>query len=151
MYTVVEGLIALAKSLGVEFEFSSKVENLIVESGSIDGCIVNAKPRSFDYVVASADYQHVDQQLLASPDRSYSNKYWDKRVMAPSCLIFYLGINKKIKNLLHHTLFFDEDFKKHATEIYDQPQWPTTPQFYVCCTSNLMRLLRPLETKIFLS
>jgi phytoene desaturase len=56
--------------------------------------------------------------------------------MAPSCLIFYLGINKKIKGLLHHTLFFDQDFKRHADEIYVNPQWPTAPQFYISCPSK---------------
>jgi phytoene desaturase len=56
--------------------------------------------------------------------------------MAPSSLIFYLGINKKIDHLLHHTLFFDEDFTKHAEQIYDDPQWPTAPQFYVSCPSK---------------
>jgi phytoene desaturase len=37
---------------------------------------------------------------------------------------------------LHHTLFFDEDFKQHAREIYDEPRWPSAPQFYVSCPSK---------------
>ena len=49
---------------------------------------------------------------------------------------FYLGINKKLKNLHHHNLFFDEDFKQHAHEIYESPEWPSKPLFYVCCTSK---------------
>ena len=136
MFTVVEALVTLAKSLGVTFEYNSNVDSLTVRSGVITGCMVNGKPRSFDYVVASADYQHVEQELLPSALRRYSDAYWNKRVMAPSSLIFYLGVNKQIKNLLHHTLFFDEDLKKHAAEIYDNPQWPTAPQFYVSCTSK---------------
>lgn len=55
--------------------------------------------------------------------------------MAPSALLFYLGLNKKLQNIRHHTLFFDEDFDVHAKEIYKTPQWPTAPQFYVSCTS----------------
>jgi phytoene desaturase len=57
-------------------------------------------------------------------------------VLAPSSLLFYIGVNKKIKNLAHHTLFFDEDFSLHAREIYDDPKWPTAPQFYVSCPSK---------------
>jgi phytoene desaturase len=136
MFTVVDALVSLAESLGVKFEYNSNVDSLTVQSSVITGCVVNDKPRLFDYVVASADYQHVEQELLPSAMRRYSDAYWNKRVMAPSSLIFYLGINKQIKNLLHHTLFFDEDFKKHASEIYDNPQWPTAPQFYVSCTSK---------------
>lgn len=38
--------------------------------------------------------------------------------------------------MVHHTLFFDEDFTLHAKEIYKDPKWPTAPQFYVSCTST---------------
>ncbi|MFM7193329.1 MAG: phytoene desaturase family protein, partial [Bacteroidota bacterium] len=85
--------------------------------------------------LASADYHHVEQQLLPESLRVYSESYWDKRTFAPSSLIFYLGINKKLKGLLHHTLFFDVDFTLHAREIYKDPKWPTLPQFYLSCTS----------------
>jgi phytoene desaturase len=56
--------------------------------------------------------------------------------MAPSSLIFYLGLNKKVNNLLHHTLFFDKDFTSHAHEIYEDPRWPSAPQFYISCPSK---------------
>lgn len=144
MYSVIEGLISLADSLGVTFEYNSSVEQLKVSSTNVTGCIVNNTFRPFDYVVASADYQHVEQQLLPPSHRTYSETYWNKRVMAPSCLIFYLGLNKKIKNLLHHTLFFDQDFKIHADEIYVKPQWPSSPQFYVSCPSKTDSTVAPV-------
>jgi phytoene desaturase len=56
--------------------------------------------------------------------------------MAPSALIFYLGVAKKITRLKHHNLFFDEDLRQHAHEIYKAPQWPSKPLFYVCCPSK---------------
>lgn len=56
--------------------------------------------------------------------------------MAPSSLLFYLGLNKRVSGLLHHTLFFDEDFTLHSREIYEEPQWPSAPQFYVSCASQ---------------
>ena len=56
--------------------------------------------------------------------------------MAPSSLIYYLGINKKIAGLLHHNLFFDRDFEVHASEIYDEPKWPSAPLFYACVPSK---------------
>jgi phytoene desaturase len=33
-------------------------------------------------------------------------------------------------------LFFDEDFGVHAKEIYNDPKWPTAPQFYISCPSK---------------
>jgi phytoene desaturase len=88
-----------------------------------------------DYVIAGADYNHVEQTLLPPAFRRYSKDYWQTRTMAPSSLIYFLGINKRLKNLLHHTLFFDQDFKLHTKEIYETPAWPTNPLFYVSCPS----------------
>lgn len=136
MYKVIDAMVTLAKSLGVKFEFNSNVERLALSGNTATGLVVNGVFREFSYIVASADYHHVEQDLLPETHRRYDKSYWNKRVMAPSSLIFYLGINKKVEHLLHHTLFFDEDFANHAEEIYDRPQWPTAPQFYVSCPSK---------------
>lgn len=133
---IVNAMASLAKSLGVKFSFNSCVENIEIESDCAKGLSVNGALHLFDYIIASADYHHVEQDLLPSAQRNYSKRYWDKKVMTPSCLIFYIGTNKKIEGLLHHTLFFDEDFNQHAKEIYDHPQWPSAPQFYVSCPSK---------------
>jgi phytoene desaturase len=136
MYRIIEGMTALARELGVHFAFNSPVEKLTLEGAEATGVVVNGVFHAFDYIVAGADYHHVEQHLLPPTHRQYSEAYWQKRVLAPSSLIFFLGINKKLKGLLHHTLFFDEDFRLHAAEIYDRPQWPTAPQFYVSCPSQ---------------
>lgn len=133
---VIEAMEDVAKTLGVRFEYNAPVSEIVVDDGVMTGCKIKGNLRAFDCIVASADYEHVEQQLLPEKYRSYSQKYWQSRVLSPSCLIFYLGINKKVSSLQHHTLFFDEDFKLHAKEIYDNPKWPTAPQFYVCCPSR---------------
>jgi phytoene desaturase len=120
----------------VKIEFNSTVEQLAMNTIKAKGIVVNGSVRPFDYIVAGADYHHVEQELLPSTHRKYSEDYWEKRVMAPSSLIFYLGINKKVQGLQHHTLFLDQDFKQHAKEIYDNPQWPSSPQFYISCPSK---------------
>ena len=147
MYKIIEGIVSVAKSLGVEIEFNSDVQRLEVNSNQVTGAIVTNTFRPFEFIVASGDYQHVEQNLLPPSHRMYSTAYWQKRVMAPSCLIFYLGINKKIKNLLHHTLFFDQDFKIHADEIYTDPKWPSAPQFYVSCPSKTDDAVAPVGSE----
>jgi len=136
MHKVVEALTTLAEQQGVTFEFNAEVQKFEMGTDSIKSILVSGKSRSFDFVIASADYNHVEQNLLPESHRKYSKSYWQSRSMAPSSLIFYLGLNKKIKGLLHHTLFFDEDFTVHAKEIYEEPKWPTAPQFYISCTSQ---------------
>ena len=136
MYRIIEGMTALARELGVRFAFNSPVEKLVLEGSEATGVVVQGAFHAFDYIVAGADYHHVEQHLLPPSHRQYSEAYWQKRVLAPSSLIYFLGINKKLQGLLHHTLFFDEDFRLHAEEIYDRPQWPSAPQFYVSCPSQ---------------
>jgi phytoene desaturase len=137
MYKIVEAMVSLAEAQGVNFRFNSAVQHLDVHSGKIDGIITTGGHlHTTDYVVASADYHHVEQQLLPERYRRYSRRYWDSRVMAPSSVLFFLGLNKRVEKLAHHTLFFDQDFSHHARQIYDDPQWPDAPLFYVSCTSK---------------
>jgi phytoene desaturase len=136
MYRVIEGMKSLALDLGVNFRFDHTVDRIEIRDNRVKGIWANKVFHHADYVVASADYHHVEQKLLPEAFRTYSPSYWQSRVMAPSCLLFFLGVNKKVKNLRHHNLFFDEDFSVHTKEIYDTPKWPTAPQFYLCCPSK---------------
>ena len=58
-------------------------------------------------------------------------------------MIFYIGVNKKVENLIHHNLFFDEDIEQHTNDIYKKPIWPDKPLFYVCCPSKTDKSLAP--------
>lgn len=135
MAKIIEGMVSLAEELGVKIRLGEEVKQIYVTNGRATKVITNKGEHAADVVVGGADYHHVEQHLLEVQHRQYSEKYWDKRVMAPSSLLFYLGINKRLKGLQHHNLFFDKDFKQHATEIYEQPAWPTNPLFYVCAPS----------------
>jgi phytoene desaturase len=129
MYKVIEGIKDLAESLGVKFHMNSPVERIITEKGIAKGLTVNGKDHFADIVLTGADYHH-SEQLLHKIDRQYSPKYWKKKTFAPSSLLFYIGFDKKLKNVSHHTLFFDSSFEVHAKEIYDEPRWPEDPLFY---------------------
>lgn len=136
MHKIVEGMVSLAKEKGVQIKLAENIDEFIIKNGEIKEVITSKSRYQPDLVVAGADYHHVEFDLLDPEYRSYSETYWNKRTMAPSSLLFYLGINKKLKNLQHHNLFFDEDFQQHAEEIYDRPSWPKKPLFYVCVTSK---------------
>ena len=133
---VIEGMQKVCEAQGVVFHTNSPVNRLHVANGGITKISTRNGDYSYDGVIASADYHHVEEQLLDEEFRNYDTDYWSKRVMAPSSLIFYLGITKRIEKLEHHTLFFDADLNLHAQEIYKEPKWPTKPLFYVCCPSK---------------
>lgn len=126
----------VAERQGVKFHVDQPINNFIVADGQVRGIKTANGSIAYDGVIATADYHHVEKELLGDEYRNYDEAYWDKRVLAPSCLIFYLGVNTTIANLNHHTLFFDEDLDLHADEIYQNPAWPSKPLFYVCCPSK---------------
>lgn len=129
MYEVIKAMKNLAEELGVVIHTNATVEQIQVTNGKATGIICNGKVHHADKVLSGADYQH-SESLLEDEYQQYSKTYWEKKVFAPSSLLFYIGFNTKLKNVEHHNLFFDTDFELHAKEIYDKPQWPTNPLFY---------------------
>jgi len=134
MHNIVKGMVDLANSKGVTIQYDSEVTGFAIEGGQVKGVKTAKGVIEADAVVASADYHHVET-LLGDAHRNYSEAYWDKRVMAPSSLLFYLGINKRLPRLKHHNLFFDRDFVVHSHEIYTEPTWPSDPLFYASAPS----------------
>jgi phytoene desaturase len=135
MYSVVLAMETLAKELGVTFETNANVTKILVKNKSAVGITVNEQDHYCDFVLSGADYHH-SESLLNPEDRAYSESYWEKKTFAPSSLLFYVGFDTKVKNVAHHTLFFDVSFKKHAEAIYDNPKWPEDPLFYVSFPSK---------------
>ncbi len=143
MHKIVEGMEKVAREQGVKFMFNHDVVEIIVENKTAKYVVANHnkngettnKKYEADVVIGGADYHFIESSLLAPPFRSYSESYWNKRVMAPSSLLYYVGVNKKLPGLLHHSLFFDVSFETHGAEIYTRPQWPSDPLFYVSTTS----------------
>ena len=115
--------------LGVQIHTNHNVEGILVKEGKAVGIEANGREITADMVLSGADYHHTET-LLEKPMRQFSESYWSKKTFAPSCLLFYIGFDKKLKNVEHHNLFFDTDFERHASEIYDNPAWPSEPLFY---------------------
>ena len=136
MIEIVNAMVHIAQDQGVKFRYNFPVDELIIENSAITGVRSENEILTADVIVSSADYHHTETKLLPKKYRSYSDKYWDSRVMAPSSLLYYLGVDKKLENLAHHNLFFDKSFEKHAHEIYTKPSWPEAPLFYASLTTK---------------
>lgn len=135
MYQVVAGMVHLAESLDVKIHFNEMVTGFTVEQKKITRILTTKNEFAVDVVVGGADYHHLEQ-LLPETYRTYTEQYWDSRTMAPSSLLFYIGVDRELPNMKHHVLFFDEDFKQHAHEIYNDPKWPEKPLLYASVTSK---------------
>jgi phytoene desaturase len=141
MYSIVDGMVKVAKSLGVQFKLGEEVMHVVVDNGTANKVVTSVNNTgvensySFDVLIGAGDYHHIETNLLEKKYQTYSKKYWDSRVLAPSSLLFYVGLNKKLIGVTHHSLFFDTDFSVHGNEIYNNPIWPSNPLFYASVPS----------------
>lgn len=131
-----KAMMQIGERLGVDYHMNTAVKGIDISDGAVHQLRTGQGNFEADVVLGSADYHHIEQQLLPEDYRRYGKSYWDKRTMAPSCLIWYVGVGKKLPRLLHHNLFFENDFANHAHTIYVKPGWPQDPLFYVCCPSK---------------
>jgi phytoene desaturase len=143
VYYPMEGMGKLARSFrklceeqGVKFLFNEEVEEIIVEKGTVKGIRTEKGEHECEILVNNADYPHSEMNLLSKKHRSYSERYWNRKKIAPSSVLMYLGINKKIRGLSHHNLFLSPSWDEHFRTIFDKPAWPDDPSYYVCCPSK---------------
>ena len=151
MYEVIKAMQNLAIELGVTIHTSMPIDKIHLTNGKATGVSSGGEIYNADVILSGADYHH-SESLLEQKYRQYSEEYWDKKVFAPSSLLFYIGFDTKLKNVEHHNLFFDTDFELHAKEIYDNPQWPSNPLFYANFPSITDTSMAPkdCETGFFL-
>jgi phytoene desaturase len=143
MFEIVRAIQKILNKLNVEIHTDEEVLELAISNKNIEKVITNRGEYYADVVIAAADYHFVDRVLLDEKYSNYSKRYWEKRFMAPSALIFYMGLNQSIPKLSHHTLFFDADFEQHSKDIYESPKWPDSPLFYLSCTSKTDKTVAP--------
>ncbi|HWB64597.1 MAG TPA: phytoene desaturase family protein, partial [Chitinophagales bacterium] len=143
MHQIVKAMVQIAEENGAEIKLNSEVVKIEVLKDKARKVHTRNETYEADIVVAGSDYHHTEQTLLDAAYRRYDEDYWQSRVMSPSALLFFIGLNKKVPGLLHHNLFFDADFEKHAYEIYTGPRWPKAPLFYACVPSKTDALVAP--------
>jgi len=142
MFSVVQAMQDLAIDLGVEIVTNATISKILVEDEKAVGVVVNGRAELTSIVLSGADYHH-SEQLLEEKYRMYSEKYWENKIFAPSSLLFYVGFDKKLENVSHHTLFFDTPFEPHAKEIYDTKEWPKEPLYYASFPSKTDSFFAP--------
>ncbi len=122
---------SVAQKLGVKIFLNQEVKKINEHS-----VVTNNKTYSADIIVSNADYHHTETELINFGSQTYSDSYWESKKIAPSALLIYAGLNKKLPQLLHHTLFFHNNWKEHNRSLYEHPNWPEKPLYYVSCSSK---------------
>jgi phytoene desaturase len=134
---VIDAMIKLCKELGVTFHTHSEVKSIMVDDGMVQWIeLHNGICAHAHIVISNADMHWTETHLLEKKYQTYPDTYRQKKVMAPSGFILYLGINKRLEWLLHHTLVFSNEWKKNFDQIFEDKMPPDDPSFYVCVPSK---------------
>jgi phytoene desaturase len=136
IYEVIHSLERIALRHGARLRCNAPVERILVGNGKVVGVRVGREVIPADLVVSNADLHHTETQLLEPRHRTYDAGYWERRTLAPSAFIMYLGLRGRTPGLAHHTLYFCEDWKANFAQIFDDPAYPENPSLYVCCPSR---------------
>ncbi len=131
-----EAMKNLATEQGVSFKFNEPVTKINIENGKATSVQSNKNLYELDLVVINADYAWAETNLIEEKYQTYSKKYWDKRKIAPSAYLLFLGLDKQIDAFTHHNLYFHPEWEKHFEDIFTHPKWPDHFSYYVSCISK---------------
>jgi 1-hydroxy-2-isopentenylcarotenoid 3,4-desaturase len=133
MREIVKAVKELAESYGAKFIFNESVKLLEVHDHIIKRVITSNGVYEPDLVVSNADYHHTEIDLLTPENRTYDVDYWEKKVLSPSAMVIYLGINRKVNGLAHHNLFLEKDWEDGFNSVFnpEMAAWPKHPSYYV--------------------
>lgn len=135
-YELIKALANIAEKNGAVLRPDSPVEQIIVKDGKAFGVRLEGRDViDADIVISNADMWFTETKMLDERYQTYKDRYWQKRVMAPSAFIMYLGVSEKLPSLIHHNLLFSEDWRKNFDDIYKAPCLPDEPSLYVCVPS----------------
>lgn len=140
---IVDALGELSKDHGVTLYPGREVTGIEVSGGIATGVKTDKGFFEADVVISNADYPHTELELLARENQTYPKEYWEKKTIAPSAFVLYLGLNKKIETLTHHNVILDHDWVKHFEQIFESPSWPDEPAYYLCCPSKMDDTVAP--------
>jgi phytoene desaturase len=134
MHDITLSLFKLAKSLGVEFHFSSKVDEIIIASKKAVGIKTVNSTYTGDLIISNMDMVNTYRKLMPT------FKAPEKLLTQPkssSALIFYWGIKKSFSQLSLHNIFFSKDYEKEFTSIFKNKSIHDDPTVYINITSKL--------------
>lgn len=133
MISITQALYQLAKDLGVNFEFSSPVDKIIIRNSAAVGVRVLGKEKLGDLVISNMDIVPTYRKLLKeqiAPAKTL------KQERSSSALIFYWGIRKQFKDLDLHNILFSADYKAEFDAIFNQKTIPSDPTVYIHISSK---------------
>jgi len=137
LYKVAEAFEKLAISLNVDFIFNAEIDRISVEQKTAKGIVLkDGSHIQSDLVISNSDATETLTQLIPSGNISSKRKKKAESI-EPSCsgYVLLLGIDKTYDQLVHHNIFFSEDYEHEFKQIFQEKVMPDDPTIYIANTS----------------
>ncbi|MCG7309783.1 phytoene desaturase family protein [Brachybacterium sp. ACRRE] len=94
-----------------------------------------------DVVVSAADLHHTETALLPRELQTSPESAWTTRTSGPGAVLAMLGVRGRVPELLHHSLFFTDDWDRNFAQITPADargatRAPDPASVYVCAPSR---------------
>jgi phytoene desaturase len=126
LYRIVEALLHLASTHGVELRTRARVERIDRANGSPSRLVLQGgRDVPCDVVVMNGDPSQVPPLLgsaaapLPAPDRSLSG------------FVMLLGLRRRLTGAAHHSVHFSGDYKREFEDLFAHSRFPDEPTVYV--------------------
>jgi phytoene desaturase len=133
MYSITDSLVKLAKDIGVQFNFSTPVREILIENKKVTGIRTDNGTGSFDIVISNMDVYNSYKKLMPAVKRPAKTLDQPK---SSSGIIFYWGIKKEFKELGLHNILFSENYEEEFETIFSKKTIYHDPTIYVNITSK---------------
>lgn len=133
---IIESFEKLGLENGVNINYDTEVSKIVVKDDIGKMLMTNKGEYDVDIILNTGDYHYGEMELLEKKYRTYSERYWKKKMIAPSAFLIYLGLDKKLNNFLHHNFYFNSDWDKYFSQLFDNPEWPEDPSIYITVPSQ---------------
>ncbi len=136
LYAVIEALEKAAVAEGVEIRTGANVERILVDGGRATGVrLASGEELPAHAVVSGADMHHTETTLLEAPHQQRPEKTWRKVRPGVSALLVMAGVEGKLPELEHHSLFFTRDWEGNFQAIMEGGTIPHPASVYVARTT----------------
>ena len=90
-----------------------------------------------DVVVGAADLHHLETALLPTALQTHPEPAWRERSPGPGAVLAMLGVEGRLPQLPHHSLFFTRDWGQNFGDIFGKDaRVPDPASIYVCKPSE---------------
>ncbi len=129
---VMRAMADAARQMGVRFRLGEPVREVKFQGRRAVGVRTDAGETRADAVVMNADFLHAMAHLVpAGLRRRWNDRRIAKAKLSCSTFMLYLGIEGRLEELAHHTIYLSRDYARTLADVEAGRVPPGEPCFYL--------------------